>query len=177
MKIISFYLPQFHSIPENDKWWGKGFTEWVNVKKAKPLFNGHNQPHIPLNYNYYNLLDKKTLEWQVNLANKYGVYGFCFYHYWFNGKKLLEKPVEDFLNRKELNIHFCLCWANESWTNTWANGNSKIIMEQKYGTKKDWKMHYEYLSTFFKDKRYISNNNKIPSPKIINPNNISIPSF
>lgn len=156
MKIVAFYLPQFHSIPENDKWWGKGFTEWVNVKKARPLFKDHYQPRIPLNNNYYNLLDdNKTLRWQVNLANKYNIYGFCFYHYWFSGKKLLEKPVENFLKDKNLNTHFCLCWANESWTNTWANGNSKIIMEQKYGTKDEWKRHFEYLLKFFNDKRYI----------------------
>ena len=160
MKIIAFYLPQFHSIPENDKWWGKGFTEWVNVKKAKPLFDNHNQPRVPLNNNYYNLLNIDVLKWQVDLANKYDVYGFCFYHYWFSGKKLLEKPVELFLENKNLKTHFCLCWANEHWTNTWKNGNSKIIMEQKYGNKSDWKEHFDYLLPFFKDKRYILNNNK-----------------
>lgn len=160
MKIIAFYLPQFHEIPENNKWWGKGFTEWVNVKKATPLFDGHYQPRVPLNDNYYNLLDKNILKWQVDLANKYNLYGFCFYHYWFSGKKLLEKPVELFLNNKELNTNYCLCWANESWTNTWANGNSKIIMEQSYGTEKDWENHFNYLLQFFKDKRYIKEDNK-----------------
>lgn len=160
MKIIAFYLPQFHSIPENDKWWGKGFTEWVNVRKAKPLFKGHNQPRIPMNNNYYSLLDNQTLEWQVNLANKYDVYGFCFYHYWFSGKKLLEKPVEMFLQNKKLKTKFCLCWANESWTNVWANGNANIIMEQKYGTKKDWKQHFDYLLMHFQDQRYIVEENK-----------------
>ena len=117
MKIIAFYLPQFHAIPENDDWWGKGFTEWTNVKAAKPLFQNHNQPRIPLNENYYNLLDDNTKKWQVDLANRYGIYGFCFYHYWFDGKMLLEKPVNQFLKNKNLNTHFCLCWANEAWTN------------------------------------------------------------
>ena len=92
-KILAFHLPQFHSIPENDKWWGKDFTEWSNTKKARPLFKRHYQPRMPLNDNYYNLLDKNTLKWQAQLANKYGIYGFCFYHYWFKGKKLLEKPA------------------------------------------------------------------------------------
>ena len=94
MKIISFYLPQFHCIPENDAWWGKGFTEWVNMKKAKPLFEEHYQPRVPLDNNYYNLLDEKTIEWQSRIAEEYGIYGFCFYHYWFGGKLLLEKPIE-----------------------------------------------------------------------------------
>jgi len=160
MKVIAFYLPQFHAIPENDKWWGKGFTEWVNVKKAEPLFQNHYQPRVPLNKNYYNLLDPDTMKWQVELANKYDVYGFCFYHYWFSGKKLLEKPVEDFLRRKELNTHFCLCWANESWTNIWANGSADIIMQQSYGREAEWIEHFNYLVDFFKDDRYIKNNNK-----------------
>ena len=172
MKIIAFYLPQFHAIPENDKWWGKGFTEWVNVKKAKKLYEGQYQPREPLNNNYYNLLDKDIMKWQIDLANSYGLYGFCFYHYWFSGKKLLEKPVEMFLTEKNFSIHFCLCWANEHWTNAWANGNSKILMEQEYGNKKDWKEHFDYLLEYFKDQRYICKNNRpllvIYRPELIN---------
>ncbi|MFA4953078.1 MAG: glycoside hydrolase family 99-like domain-containing protein [Candidatus Pacearchaeota archaeon] len=159
-KIIAFYLPQFHEIPENNKWWGKGFTEWTNVKKAKPLFKGHNQPRVPYKNNYYNLLDPKIGIWQAKLAKKYGIYGFCYYHYWFKGKKLLEKPVEEILRLKTPNLPFCFSWANESWSRTWYDNNREILMKQDYGTKKDWKKHFEYLLKFFKDKRYIKVDNK-----------------
>ena len=156
-KIIAFYLPQYHAIPENDQWWGKGFTEWTNVKKAKPLFEGHDQPRIPLNHNYYNLLDDNTKIWQANLAKKYGVYGFCYYHYWFKGgKKLLEKPAEQMLSNKSIDLPFCFCWANENWTRNWDGGNREIMVEQDYGNKDDWECHFQYLLQFFKDKRYIT---------------------
>lgn len=155
MNVVAFYLPQFHSIPENDEWWGKGFTEWTNVRKAMPLFEGHNQPRVPLNGNYYNLLDPKTLRWQVDLANKYGVGGFCFYHYWFDGHLLLEKPVEMFLADKSLDLPFCICWANEHWTNQWVSGENKVLIEQRYGGEAEWREHFEYLLQFFKDDRYI----------------------
>lgn len=155
MKIIAFYLPQFHAIPENDKWWGKGFTEWVNVKKAKPLFSGHYQPRVPLDDNYYNLLDTNVMAWQIDLAQKYGVYGFCFYHYWFNEHLLLEKPIENFLNNHQLNLPFCLCWANEHWTNAWVSKENKILIAQKYGGENEWRKHFYYLLKFFKDTRYI----------------------
>lgn len=160
MKVIAFYLPQFHTIPENDEWWGEGFTEWVNVKKAKPLFEGHNQPRVPLHNNYYNLLNQETLHWQVDMANKYGIYGFCMYHYWFHGHKLLEKPVENFLKDKSLHIHFCICWANENWTNAWASSERKVLIEQDYGEKEDWEKHFYYLLPFFQDDRYIKEDNK-----------------
>lgn len=159
-KILAFYLPQFHEIPENNKWWGKGFTEWTNVKKAKPLFNIHNQPRIPYKNNYYNLLELETMEWQESLAKKYGIYGFCYYHYWFKGKKLLEKPLKQMLNSKKLHLPFCFSWANESWTRTWYGNNPEILMKQDYGGKKDWKKHFNYLLKFFKDKRYIKIGNK-----------------
>lgn len=172
LKIIAFYLPQFHSIKENDKWWGKGFTEWTNVKKAVPLYPGHDQPHIPLNDNYYNLLDDDTKIWQANLAKKYGVYGFCYYHYWFKGKKLLEKPAEQMLKNKSIDLPFCFCWANENWSRNWDGGNREIIVEQDYGEKKDWEEHFQYLLTFFKDSRYITVNGKpllvIYKPDLIN---------
>lgn len=159
MKTIAFFVPQYHEIELNNKYWGKGFTEWVNVKNAKPLFDGHIQPKVPLNNNYYNLLDKKTKLWQQELAKKYGIYGFCYYHYWFNGKMLLEKPCEQILEDKDINLPFCFCWANEAWSMEWT-GKKKVIMPQFYGDKKEWKEHWNYLAKFFNDSRYIKENGK-----------------
>lgn len=159
MKKFAFFLPQFHEIPENDKWWGKGFTEWTNVKNAKPLFNGHQQPKHPLNNNYYNLLDKKVMRWQTELANEYGLDGFIYYHYYFTGKKLLEKPAENLLKWKDIPQNFFFCWANHSWKRSWE-GKSDILLEQTYGNEKDWEKHFQYLLSFFKDKRYEKRNNK-----------------
>lgn len=161
MKIISFYLPQFHTFPENDEWWGKGFTEWTNTKKAKPLFEGHYQPHIPYHNDYYDLTDHSVMVRQVNDANKYGVYGFCFYHYWFkDGKMLMEKPVEHFYKEKTLNLHFCISWANEPWTRRWDGGSKKVLMPQEYGEEKEWINHFYYILPLFLDKRYIRINGK-----------------
>ena len=162
MKYIAFYLPQYHSIPENDEWWGKGFTEWTNVKKARPLYKNHYQPHIPLNENYYDLdIDfQTTMSDQIKMAKENGIYGFCFYHYWFKGgKKLLEKPLEKFLDNKEMNINFCVCWANEAWTRTWDGKERHVLMEQEYGNEEEWKEHIGYLLPFFEDNRYIKINN------------------
>lgn len=156
-KIIPFYLPQFHTIPENDKWWGKGFTEWTNVKKAVPLYPGHDQPRIPLGEKYYNLLDDEVKIQQAQMAKKYGIFGFCYYHYWFkDGKQLLEKPAEQMLVNKAVDLPFCFCWANENWSKNWDGGNREVIMKQDYGTKKDWEKHFQYLLPFFKDERYIT---------------------
>ena len=160
MKIIAFYLPQFHNIPENDEWWGNGFTEWTNVKKAKPLYEGHMQPRVPLGGNYYNLLDDNVKIWQADLAKKYGVYGFCYYHYWFNGKMLLEKPMEQMLANKEVDIPFCICWANEPWTKAWVGDEKKLLIAQEYGQEEEWKQHFMYLLPFFKDERYITKDGK-----------------
>lgn len=154
-KIIAFYLPQFHTIPENDEWWGKGFTDWVNVRKAQPLFCGHEQPKIPLGNNYYNLLDIDSLKWQAKLANRYGIYGMCFYHYWFNGKLLLEKPAEILLANKDISMNFCFSWANEPWARTWDGKAHKVLIGQTYGNEQDWKKHFLYLLPFFRDHRYI----------------------
>ncbi len=157
IKIIAFYLPQFHAIPENDQWWGKDFTEWVNTKKAVPQFSGHYQPRLPYGDNYYCLLDDSTLLWQAETAQKYGVYGFCYYHYWFKGgKKLLEKPVEQMLRNPDIEMPFCLSWANENWTRNWDGGNREVIMEQEYGDETEWEAHFQYLLAFFRDKRYIT---------------------
>lgn len=162
MKIIAYYLPQYHRIPENDKWWGEGFTEWTNVKRAKPLFQGHNQPRVPQDHNYYCLLesDNKTLHWQVSLAKENGIYGFAFYHYWYCGKQLLEKPVNRYLDDKTLDLPFCLCWANHDWTNGWATDKINILMKQTYGNREQWEKHFCYLLPFFSDKRYIHKNGK-----------------
>lgn len=161
LKVIAFYLPQFHTIPENDKWWGEGFTEWTNVRKAEPLFEGHDQPRIPLNNNYYNLLDDDVKIWQANLAKEYNVFGFCYYHYWFKGgKQLLEKPAEQMLANSKINQPFCFCWANENWSKNWDGGNKEVIMEQDYGGKEDWEKHFQYLLPFFKDDRYITYDGK-----------------
>lgn len=162
IKLISFYLPQFHEIPENNDAWGNGFTEWTNVKKSKPLFLGHHQPRIPQNGNYYNLLEKKTLLWQAKLAKEAELYGFCFYHYWFQGRMVLEKPIEILKKNKDININYCFCWANEPWTKTWhgAGGTKEILIAQNYGVEEEWEQHYQYFKVYFEDERYIKNQNR-----------------
>ncbi len=152
-EFIAFYLPQFHTIPENDKWWGDGFTEWIRVKNSKPLFPGHNQPRIP--YLYYDLSDVNAMISQAALAKEYGISGFCYYYYWFNGKKLLETPLENMLSCKEVDIPFCLSWANESWTRAWEGKSKEFLIRQEYGDESDWDKHLEYLVRYFKDDRYI----------------------
>lgn len=173
-KVIAFYLPQFHAIPENDTWWGKGFTEWVNVKKAKPLFEGHQQPKKPLNDHYYDLLDVETLRWQADLVNTYKVDGLCFYHYWFNGKQLLEKPIQMLLSNKDIELPFCISWANEPWTRAWDGSEREVIMPQSYGDINDWEEHFKYLLVAFKDPRYIRYDNK---PMLVIYRAASIPCF
>lgn len=164
MKIVAFYLPQFHTFPENDKWWGKGFTEWTNTKKAKPLFRGHYQPHTPYKEHYYDLVEEPdVMVQQAKTAKKYGVDAFCYYHYWFSGGKLLmQKPVERMLQDKKVDIPFCLCWANENWSRRWDGSENSILMAQDYGDKSDWERHFEYLLPFFKDERYLKDNQGKP---------------
>lgn len=171
MKIIAFYLPQFHSFPENDEWWGKGFTEWTNTKKGKPNFKGHYQPQIPKDNYYYNLLEDSTvIPKQIDLAKQFGIDGFCFYHYWFsNGKKIMEKPIERFLNDKSLDIPFCLCWANENWSRRWDGSEQSILIAQDYGDKEDRIRHIEYLIDFFGDKRYMKDDDGRPILLIYKP--------
>lgn len=161
-KILAYYLPAYHRIPENDKWHGEGFTEWDTTKKGEKFTNGQYQPRVPLNDYYYNLTKIEDLKWQCNLAKQYNVDGFCFYHYWFNGKKILEKPAEVFLNNKGLDREFCFAWANEEWRNTW---NSKLeepelLLAQNYDDLSDWENHFNYLLPFFKDERYLKLDNK-----------------
>lgn len=157
-KILAFHLPQYHEIPENNEWWGKGFTDWVNVKKAKPLYVGHNQPRVPLNNNYYDMTDVDTIANQCKIAKEYGLYGFCYYHYWFNGKKLLEKPLDILLEHQEIDTNYCLCWANESWARTWDGKETDYLIKQEYSDKNDWIEHITYLYSFFQDERYIKIN-------------------
>lgn len=159
MKFFSFYLPQFHEIEENNQWWGKGFTEWTNIKKAKKIYYKQNQPKTPLDDNYYNLMDISTIKWQTSLMNEYGIDGFIYYHYYFQGKKLLEKPGENLLKHKEIKQGFFFCWANHSWRRSW-NGNRELLIEQKYGNEEDWEKHFRYLLPFFKDDRYEKKDNK-----------------
>lgn len=177
MKVIAMYLPQFHEVEENNRWWGKGFTEWKAVKQAEKLFRTHYQPRCPLNENYYDLSERKTMEWQAELMNQYGIDGLCFYHYWFkDGRRILEKPAENLLQWSDIQMPFCFSWANESWVRTWSklsDGNvwsskfetdraqkeKSILLQQDYGDEEQWKEHFEYLLPFFKDKRYIKIDN------------------
>ena len=157
MKVIPIYLPQFHQIPENDEWWGKGFTEWVNIKAAKPLFPGHNQPRVPLDENYYDLSQLETLKWQCKIAKEYGIYGFAMYHYWFNGHLLLEKPMEMLLAHPEIDTRYMISWANHDWTDAWkaAQGKTRTLIFNDFDNEEDWVNHFYYFLPFFKDERYI----------------------
>ncbi len=189
MKVIAMYLPQFYQNEQNDKWWGEGYTDWVAVKAANKLFSNHYEPRIPLNNNYYNLLNKETMRWQSDLMLRYNIYGMCFYHYWFkDGQQALEKPAENLLKWKDINMPFCFSWANETWARSWSNISDKnswclsenqkekcedngVLLEQDYGDEQDWITHVNYLLPFFKDKRYICVQNKpvflIYKPRLI----------
>lgn len=189
LRSVALYLPQFHRLRENDLWWGEGFTEWTAVKAAKKLFTGHRQPKVPMDNHYYNLLDKKTMQWQADLAHRYKVDGFCFYHYWFkDGRKILEKPAEQLLQWKDVDIQYCFSWANETWARSWdvvpnknvwtdkfepssLSKDAGILLEQKYGDELQWKEHFYYLLKFFSDKRYMKHAGKpvfvIYRPEII----------
>ncbi len=155
MKLIAFLLPQFHRIEENDRWWGEGFTEWTNVRKAVPLYPGHAQPRQPLDRCYYDLTDPDARERQADLARSHGIYGFCYYHYWFRGRRLLERPFREVLESGEPDMPFCLSWANEPWTRRWDGMDSEVLMPQEYGDEEDWTRHFEFLLEAFRDERYI----------------------
>lgn len=173
-RVIAFYLPQFHPIPENDKHWGKGFTEWTNVGKAQPLFRGHYQPRIPADLGYYDLRLSEVREAQAEMAKEAGIEGFCYWHYWFgNGKQLLERPFNEVLASGRPDFPFCLGWANHSWkTGTWTKygktSKSNMIIKQSYLGENDYRLHFEYVLKAFKDKRYLNVDGK-PIFVIFNP--------
>lgn len=154
VRAIAFHLPQFHPIPENDEWWGKGFTEWTSVAKAKPLFSGHYQPHLPADLGFYDLRLPETRAAQAEIAAQYGIHGFCYYHYWFSGRQVLERPVNEILKSGEPDFPYCLCWANENWTRRWDGADHEILLEQRYSATDDL-AHIHALMPFLLDRRYI----------------------
>ncbi len=154
VRSLAFYLPQYHPIPENDEWWGAGFTEWRNVVGAKPLFKGHYQPHLPADLGFYDLRVPETREAQADLARAHGLTGFCYYHYWFNGRRLLNRPFDEVLATRRPQFPFCLCWANENWTRRWDGLERDILLSQEYSLEDD-RAHIAHLLPAFADDRYI----------------------
>jgi hypothetical protein len=172
IKAIAYYLPQYHPIQENNKWWGNGFTEWTNVTKAKPLYSNHEQPKLPADLGFYDLRVPETREAQAELAKQYGVYGFCYWHYWFgNGKRLLERPFNEVLQSGSPDFPFCLAWANHTWSGIWDGCPDKILIKQEYPGVEDHKKHFYKVLPAFKDSRYILVDDK-PIFIIFNPNEI-----
>ena len=158
-RVIAIYLPQYHPFPENDEWWGKGFTEWTNVTKARPRFKGHYQPHLPADLGFYDLRVPEVREQQAKMAKEAGIYGFCYYHYWFNGKLLMDRPLKEVLESGKPDFPFMICWANENWTRAWDGGEKQILIRQDY-TDEDAIKHILWLMPYLKDPRYIRIDNK-----------------
>jgi lipopolysaccharide biosynthesis protein len=155
MEVIAFYLPQFHPIPENDDWWGPGFTEWTNVTRARPLFRGHVQPHLPADLGFYDLRLVDVRAAQADLARRHGVTAFCYWHYWFAGRRLLERPFDEVLASGQPDLPFCLGWANQSWSGVWHGAPDRVLMEQTYPGGDDDRAHFAYLLKAFTDPRYL----------------------
>ncbi len=152
-RLLAFYLPQFHRVPENDAWWGEGFTDWANVRRTVPAFAGHDQPLVPGALGWYDLADVGVMRAQAGLARRHGVHGFCFYHYWFHGRRILETPVENYL-ASDIDLPFCLCWANENWSRNWDGGNRELLLEQRHSPEDD-AAHFRLLLRFMQDPRYV----------------------
>jgi lipopolysaccharide biosynthesis protein len=153
-RLIAMYLPQFHPVPENDTWWGPGFTEWTNVVQARPLFKGHYQPHQPADLGYYDLRVPEVRQAQADMARAHNIHAFCYYHYWFSGRRILERPFNDVLRSREPRFPFCLCWANENWTRIWDGESRDVLLEQVYSEEDD-RRHIRALFEAFVDERYV----------------------
>lgn len=168
-RLIAYHLPQFHPVPENDEWWGKGFTEWTNVTKAKPMFRGHYQPRYPADLGYYDLRVPEVREAQAEMARNYGIEGFCYYHYWFgDGRRMLERPLNEIVASGSPDYPFCLCWANETWKGYAFSDTTRTLIEQRYPGKADIEAHFQCLLKAFSDDRYIKVDGK-PLFQILTP--------
>jgi hypothetical protein len=154
-RVIAFYLPQFHPIPENETWWGPGFTEWTNAARARPLFRAHAQPHLPADLGFYDLRLPESRQAQAGLAQRYGIEGFCYWHYWFAGRRILERPYAEMLASGVPDFPFCLAWANQTWSGAWLGAPDRVLIEQTYPGPEDERRHFEHVLPAFADRRYL----------------------